>query len=198
MADRLRKLADYRRQKPPCSQVDTPGARKTLEQTICRCLAAYPDERFNSGAELAEQLEGCRQLRQAERALPPATGIVPSIIARPFLWFVLLVLLPQIVASAINISYNASQIAGHLTAPQQQMFMQLVTIYNLAIYPVAFGLFVWAYVPVRRTWREMHGHAPLAPGRVAGARKPGAAAAALGRRAHGRRLVARWLTLSGR
>ena len=171
MADRLRKLSDYRRQRPPCSQVDVPGARKTLEQTICRCLAPYPDERFNSGAELAEQLEGCRQLRQAERALPPATGIVPAIIARPFLWFVLLVVLPQLVASAINISYNMTQIVGQLSEPQQTMFMNLVTYYNLAIYPVAFGLFVWAYVPVRRTWREMHGRAPLAPGRVAAARK---------------------------
>jgi hypothetical protein len=171
MVGRLRKLSDWRRQQPPCTQVAVPSARKTLEQTICRCLAPNPADRFATGNELAEQLEGCRQLRQAERALPAATGIVPWIIARPFLWFVLLVVLPQLVASAINISYNATQIVDKLTEPQQKLFMNLVTIYNLAIYPVAFALFAWAYFPVRRTWREMHGRMPLAPGRVAEARK---------------------------
>ena len=125
-----------------------------------------PGERFNSGGELAEQLEGCRQLRQAERALPPATGIVPSIIARPFLWFVLLVLLPQILASAINISYNASQIVWHLTAPQQQMFMQLVTILqpgdlSRGIRAVRLGV-CSCEADVARDARHM----PLAPGRV--------------------------------
>jgi eukaryotic-like serine/threonine-protein kinase len=170
MVDRLRKLADWRRQRPPCTQVAVPSARKTLEQTICRCLAPDPGYRFGSGNELAEQLEGCRQMRQAERALPLAMGVVPWIMARPFLWFVLLVLLPQIVASVFNISYNASQIAEHLTEPQQQLFMELVTIYNVAIYPVAVALFIWVFLPVRRVWRDMHGTAPLAPGRVTAAR----------------------------
>jgi eukaryotic-like serine/threonine-protein kinase len=32
-------------------------------------------------------------------------------------------------------------------------------------------LFVWAYIPVRLTWRDMHGRVPLAPGRVAEARQ---------------------------
>jgi len=170
MVDRLRSLADERRERPPCTQVAVPSARKTLEQTICRCLSADPNDRFASGNELAEQLEGCRQMRQAERALPPAMGVVPWIMVRPFLWFVLLVLLPQIVASVFNISYNALQIAKHLTVPQQRMFMELVTIYNVAIYPVAVALFIWVFLPVRRVWRDMHGTAPLAPGRVTAAR----------------------------
>ncbi len=175
MVDRLRSLADQRRQRPPCTQVAVPGARKTLEQTICRCLAAYPQDRFATGAELAEQLEGCRQLRQAERALPSDARvgigrIVPWILAKPFLWFVILVVVPQIVASVFNISYNASQIAEHLTERQQQMFMKLVTIYNVAMYPVALALFAWAFFPVRRTWRAMHAAAPLIPGRVSAAR----------------------------
>jgi len=170
MADRLRQLADQRRERPPCTQVAIPSARKTLEQTICRCLAADPKDRFASGAELAEQLDGCRQLREAERALPPATGIVPWVMARPFLWFALLVVLPQIVASVFNVSYNASQIAEHLTAPQHRMFLKLVTVYNAVIYPVALALFCWAFFPVRRTWRDMHAVTPLAPQRVAAAR----------------------------
>jgi hypothetical protein len=45
-----------------------------------------------------------------------------------------------------------------------------VTIYNVAMYPVALALFAWAFFPVRRTWRDMHSATPLAPGRVAEAR----------------------------
>ena len=149
--------------------------RKTLEQTICRCLAPNPADRFATGAELAEQLDGCLRLRAAERALPPPHGrvyrkIVPWIMDRPFLWFVLLVVLPQIVASVFNISYNAAQIAEHLTAAQQRMFLQLVTVYNAVMYPVASALFAWAFFPVRRTWATMHAPAPLPPGQVAAAR----------------------------
>jgi serine/threonine protein kinase len=170
-ADSLRRLADQRRSNPPAARQVTPGARKTLELSICRCLAPDPAERFASAAELAEQLDGCRQLRQAERALPQATGIVAAIMARPFLWFVLLVLLPQIVASVINISYNTEQIARHLSPDQQQMFMRLVTLYNIAIYPVALALLAWVVVPVWRTWRAMQWAKPLAEGQVAAARR---------------------------
>ena len=80
--------------------------------------------------------------------------------------------LPQIVASAINISYNTTQIVGQLTEPQQQMFMQLVTIYNVADVSQSRS----RCSPGRssrcgETWREMHAATPLAAGRVAAARK---------------------------
>jgi serine/threonine protein kinase len=176
MVDRLRRLADYRRQHPPRAHEEVPGARKVLEQTICRCLAPHPQDRFTTGAELAEQLEGCRQLRHAERNLPQAKGaivskVVPSIIARPFLWFVILVVVPQVIASVVNISYNLSQIGEHLSDPRQEMFMRVVTIYNVVMYPVALALFAWAFFPVRRVWHEMHSAALLTPGRVAAARQ---------------------------
>jgi eukaryotic-like serine/threonine-protein kinase len=176
MVDRLRHLADQRREHPPHAAEEVPSARKVLEQTICRCLAPYPQDRFGTGAELAEQLEGCRQLRHAERALPQATGaivskVVPSIIARPFLWFVVLVVVPQVIASIVNISYNLSQIGEHLSDPRKEMFMRVVTIYNVVMYPVALALFAWAFFPVRRVWHDMHAAAPLAAGRVAAARQ---------------------------
>jgi serine/threonine protein kinase len=177
MVERLRKLADYRRQKPPCPQQVVPGARKTLERSICRTLAASPQDRFGTGADLALQLDGCRQMRAAERTLPATAdatywNIVPWILKRPFLWFVLLVLIPQVVASVFNISYNMTQIVGrNLTQPQETMFMRLVTVYNLVMYPVAILLFAWAFLPVRSTWQQMHGRDPLPAGEVTEARR---------------------------
>ena len=171
LATMLRRLADDRRNQPPMCHDGAPSALKTLERTICRCLAPEPADRFASGAELAEQLDGCRQQRQAERRLPKPTPFVQWIVARPFFWFVWLVLLPQLAGSAINIPYNASQIVEQLSAEQQELFMQLVTAYNVVAYPVAVALFAWSFFPVRRIWREMHGVTPLAAGQVADARQ---------------------------
>lgn len=176
LVDRLRKLSEYRRQKPPHAKEVIPSARKTLEQTICRCMAPYPADRFDSGAALAEQLEGCRQMRHAERALPPIGrvalwNLVPWILNRPFFWFVMLVLIPQIIASAFNISYNFSQIVDQLSEPQKKLFRQIVTIYNVLAYPVAIALFCWAFFPVRRTWRRMHAAKPLPADEVVEARR---------------------------
>jgi hypothetical protein len=116
-------------------------------------------------------------MRAAERTLPVAAdatywNIVPWILKRPFLWFVLLALVPQVVASVFNISYNMTQIVGrNLTQPQETMFMRLVSVYNLVMYPVAIVLFAWAFLPVRKTWRQMHGRDPLPAGQVTEARR---------------------------
>ena len=106
---------ERRRQRPAC-KAGHPCARKTLERTISRCLEPEPKDRFASGAELAEQLDGCRQLRQAERQLPSLPAMVSSAIRRPFLWLVLLVVLPQIAGSIVNITYNSTQIVDQLSA----------------------------------------------------------------------------------
>ncbi|HEY4231849.1 MAG TPA: serine/threonine-protein kinase [Lacipirellulaceae bacterium] len=171
MADTLRSLAEQRRTKPPTAAEGPPHAGKTLQQSICRCLAPNPVDRFASGAELAAQLEGCRHLRIAERELPSLTGIYRHMLEKPFFWFILLVLLPQLAASVLNITYNMTQIVGELTAEQQQLFMRVVNIYNAAAYPVATGIFVWAVFRVRRCWIEMHRATPLARGAVAEGRR---------------------------
>lgn len=171
MTNMLRRLADERRQKPPCCCIGPPDARKTLERTICRCLAPNPADRFASGAELAEQLDGCRRMRQAERQLPTATPLVRQVLARPFLWFLVLVLLPQIAGSVLNVSYNLSVVARSLTDVQKKMFMELVMLYNLVAYPVALLIFAWVVLRVRRAWQAMHGTQPLPAGEAAQARR---------------------------
>jgi hypothetical protein len=171
MVDMLRVLSDQRRNQPPNCCEGAPNARKTLDRTICRCLAPEPADRFASGAELAEQLDGCRQQRQAERRLPKPTRFVNWIVKRPFFWFVWLVVLPTLAGSAVNVWYNLSQVVRGLTASQQEMFWSMVTAYNVVVYPVAVALFAWAVFRVRRNWRAMHGVAPLAGGQAAEARR---------------------------
>ncbi len=151
MADTLRAMADERRRIPPECKAGFPSARMTLERSICRCLEPNLADRFASGAELAEQLNGCRRMREAELKLPKVPTVFAPLLRHPFLWLVVLVVLPQIAGSIVNITYNLTQIVGQLKAPQQQQFMRLVAVYNAIVYPIAVVVFV---IVVRRVWRS--------------------------------------------
>jgi hypothetical protein len=171
MADTLRTLADERRSRRPAVPAGPPGARKTLQRTIARCLEPDPAGRFASGAELAEQLDGCRRLRQAERQLPAIPAMLSPILSRPFLWLVILVVLPQLAGSVVNIAYNTTQIVGRLTEPQQESFYRLVAAYNAVVYPAAIVILVLIVRPVWRCWQALSGSEPLAEGEVESARE---------------------------
>jgi serine/threonine protein kinase len=165
----LREMSEERRLvRPPCAS-GPPGARMTLERTLGRCLAPNPDDRFASGAELAEQLEGCRQLRQARRNLPKLPASFDRILRRPFIWLVLLVMVPQVAGSIVNITYNATQI--QLTEAQQDLFDKLVLGYNAVVYPIAVVLFVLAVRRAWKTWNALERGEHVADADVAAARR---------------------------
>jgi serine/threonine protein kinase len=155
MGDRLRTMADERRKAQPICKVGHPGAHMTLERTIGRCLEPKPIDRFATGAELAEQLDGCRHLREAEHRLPGVPAMFAPILRRPFLWIVLLVVLPQIAASVVNIAYNTTQIVTALSDAQKDEFKRLVAGYNAIVYPVAILAFVLTVLPIWRCWRAL-------------------------------------------
>jgi hypothetical protein len=171
LSDTLQAMSIDRRCQQPACRADAPNARKTLERTISRCLEPEPKDRFASGAELAEQLDGCRQLRHAERQLPRLPKAFVRVLRRPFFWLVLLVLLPQIAGSIVNIAYNANQIVDQLSPGQERRFEQLVIAYNVLIYPLAVVLFVRAVYPVWRCWNALSGTEALSDGEVEAARR---------------------------
>jgi hypothetical protein len=94
-------------------------------------------------------------------------------LAKPFLWFIVLVVLPQVAASFLNISYNMAQIVRELEPDQQSLFLWLVNLYNVIVYPIAVAIFIWAVFRVRRVWNEMHGAAALPPGAIQEVRRQG-------------------------
>jgi hypothetical protein len=167
----LRKMSDERWHTRPTCRPGPPGAAKTLERSIARCLEPDPKDRFASGAELAKQLDGCRQLRQAERQLPRLPKVLPGVLRRTFLWLILMVVLPQLAGSAVNIAYNTTQIGDQLTAEQKQLFMRLIIGYNAIVYPIALMLFVMAVRPVWKCWNALASAEPLADGYVESARR---------------------------
>lgn len=170
MVQMLRTLADERRA-PPALSGGMPSARKTLDRTIIRCLEPQPEARFSSAAELAEQLEGCRQLRQAERQLPPPPKLLAPALRKPLLWLIILVLLPQLAGSVVNISYNYIQIVAKLEKFQELRFHQLVFWYNLIVYPVAMTLGLFAIWPIWRCWNALERGQPIEEESVRAARQ---------------------------
>jgi hypothetical protein len=104
---------------------------------------------------LAEQLDGCRRLRESERQLPPVPKVFGRILRRPFVWLVVLVVLPQLAASAVNIAYNLTQIVDVLNDAQTEKFFQVLVIYNIFAYPVAIPAFVLAVWPIARCWKSL-------------------------------------------
>jgi hypothetical protein len=171
MIDTLRAMADERRKHRPTCAAGPPCAHMTLERTIGRCLHPDPNDRFASGAELAEQLSGCRQLREAERQLPQVRPVFQPILRRPFLWLILIVVIPQLIGSAVNITYNFTQIVGKLSEPQKELFGQLVLGYNAVMYPVALTMFALTVLPLSSCWHALSRAEPVTQETVETARR---------------------------
>jgi serine/threonine protein kinase len=155
LVDTLKEMSNERKQESPVCRPGPPGAHMTLERSIGRCLEPNGDDRFASGADLAAQLDGCRRLRESERQLPSVSAMFRPLLRKPFLWIILLVVLPQLVASAINIAYNLTQIVAVLTNDQKDEFFRLLNLYNAIVYPVLIAAFVLAVRPVWKCWNAL-------------------------------------------
>jgi serine/threonine protein kinase len=161
-------IARRRAGPPPLpAEVDAPMA---LQRVLDRCLAPRPEDRFQNAAELAEALESCRELRRVERDLPRGGLLTRLALQQPFLVATVLLLLPHILGSIVNITYNFFILV--LTEPQQkELFPKVVLVYNLVVYPLAVFLFLRQAVPVIRTWKRLSHPGPIDPEEVLQARR---------------------------
>jgi serine/threonine protein kinase len=145
-AELVRELMAQRRVGPP----DLPlGAAVPvpLAATLRRCLEPDPACRFQSAAELARALDGCTELRHVDKALPRAGALTRALQRWPLVLGCVLVLLPHLVGSVVNVSYNALRIVGELTAPQKTAFFQFVLGYNAVVYPACVALLILLGLP---------------------------------------------------
>jgi serine/threonine protein kinase len=161
MAQRVSQMADERRDLTPTCRAGRADSHKLLEQAIGRCLAPEPDDRFANGTDLAESLDGVRQLRHVERDLPKPHAITRWALKYPRWSLVLFGLLPHLAGSVVNILYNNYQIVEKLTADEQQLFVRLVFGYNAIAYPLALAALLWILRPVWSTWRALTGTKPV-------------------------------------
>ena len=146
--DCLEEMARQRRQLDIMSSGSQTAATDTLDATILKCLAPHPTDRFQTAEQLCEALHSVRELHGIRKSLPEP-GYLLRLAARwPMLMLILAVLVPSILGSAINISYNELRISGDLTASQLSAFHEMLLGYNLIVYPVCVALLVYRAYPI--------------------------------------------------
>ncbi|HEV2949951.1 MAG TPA: serine/threonine-protein kinase, partial [Gemmataceae bacterium] len=152
-------LSAERRLSVPSARQENPEVPEVLDRVIRRCLDPQPERRYQKAADLAQALEGCRQLRQVQKELPAGGLITRLAMSHPFIILILLALLPNILGSVVNISYNSVQIVGALEASQRQTFNHLLIGYNAVTYTICLAVAFWLLVPLIRAWKELQSKA---------------------------------------
>jgi eukaryotic-like serine/threonine-protein kinase len=150
--DQLGEMSNDRRRKPDPSE--TKFRQHALDGIIRRCLEPDPARRFPTALDLAQTLAGCRHLRHVERNLPQPSWFMRPAFRFPLVWLVVLGIIPHLIGSGIQISYNALQIVSRLDPEQERAFMQLVIGYNLVMYPLCSLWMFLLVLPVFRVWRR--------------------------------------------
>ncbi len=108
----------------------------TLTQILEKATHADQALRTESAERLAQELGGWLRTGLAKKEMPRLWHGLCWIETRPLAAFLTLTVLSQLVASAINISYNQLQIVSALTPEQNKIFFNCVTFYNLIVYPL--------------------------------------------------------------
>jgi hypothetical protein len=119
-------------------------------------MAPKPDDRYASAAELAAALDGCRELCHVRAALPRGRWLTRAAVARPFLFAAVMITLPHLLGSAVNIPYNLIRIVRELKDPQQETaFLLIVLGYNAVVYPFCVCFFFRQWLLVYRVWKKL-------------------------------------------
>ncbi len=118
-------------------------ADRALLKTIHRCLEHEPQDRFQTTGELAETLRGVRNLEAMEGKLNEHRPRLWSA-ASPVFWVSLLILIPQLLASVINVTYNMTLLP--LEEAEYDKFNMYVGIYNVIIWGVCVP---WVYFLIK-------------------------------------------------
>lgn len=125
-----------------------------IVRVLARCLEFDEDRRWQTGKELADQLELCRHPR-AQRILAPSET-ARAVKMRPWMLVLVMVavMLPNITAGLFNFEYNNRKIIDNLSPQSQQAFMRIQEIINAIAYPIGFFAVWWRYRKSQKTLDE--------------------------------------------
>jgi eukaryotic-like serine/threonine-protein kinase len=151
----LRQLAAERRAGAPSIRSVRPDLPEVVDRALRRCLEPDPGRRFESAADLARAMEGCRVLARVHEQLPPPGPLGRAASRRPAAWVFLLAFLPHLLGSALNIAYNALRIIAFMTGPQKAAFGEMLLAYNGVVYPLCLWAAYLLFAPPLRVWRAL-------------------------------------------
>jgi len=134
-----------------------------LLRVLLKALSVDRDERWASGAELAEQLQLCLDPQARDLVDPPARSW--RLRLRPYFLPIgsLAILIPNLLAAAYNIHHNQLLIVSKLSEQAQDQFQLVMTLLNLLFWPIGFAVLVyWCRYVVLVPRRVRRGPAPPA------------------------------------
>jgi hypothetical protein len=124
-----------------------------LDRILATCLSANIDERFASGAELAQQLELCLEPSVRVLLSPAPRNWRRQLRRFPIAWVIIAAVIPNAAAAVFNYFYNRIEIVAHLQHAQN-FFWKTQFIINSIAFPLGLGLAAWLSWPVARIARE--------------------------------------------
>ncbi|ORB61470.1 serine/threonine-protein kinase [Mycolicibacterium tusciae] len=115
-----------------------------LRRVLLKALSADRDQRWASGAELAEQLQLCLDPQARDLVDPPERSW--RLRLRPYFLPIAVpaVVIPNALAAAYTIYHNQLLIVSKLSEHGQDRFMQLTTLLNLLVWPLGIVLAVYS------------------------------------------------------
>lgn len=129
------------------------GCPPGLIETIFRCLAPDPNDRWESGKELAQRLELVLN-PEVDRLLNPPETLVRNLTWRfASLFLFLAIFLPNAVAAVFNFLYNRAEIIENLQDATAK-FDNIQAVINGIAFPVGVGFFLYLAVPTVRKIRD--------------------------------------------
>jgi hypothetical protein len=128
-------------------------ARDALAPVIGRCMRGDKDDRYVCAVEVAAALDAARQWHGVRRQLPAAGRFFQFAESWPVVALLIAALVPQLLGSAVNISYNSLRIVRQLGDDQMAVFVKLVYVYNLVVYPLCIVILFQRAVPIFRVLR---------------------------------------------
>lgn len=115
-----------------------------LRRVLLKALSADRDQRWTSGAELAEQLQLCLDPQARDLVDPPERSW--RLRLRPYFLPIAVpaVVIPNALAAAYTIHHNQLLIVSKLSEQGQDRFMLLTTLLNLLVWPLGIVLAVYS------------------------------------------------------
>jgi hypothetical protein len=157
----LQTLAAQRRETAPSPRAVRDTIPVVVDRVIRRCLDPDPAQRYQKAEELVRALDGCRELVQMERDFPRPLPITRASEKRPGLMITLLALIPHLLGSIVNITYNKLSIVDNLSPAQEEAFGQVILVYNLIVYPLLIWVWCRALLPIMKMRRRLDGPEPV-------------------------------------
>ncbi|MFT7630213.1 MAG: serine/threonine protein kinase [Mariniblastus sp.] len=162
-SDTLQALIERRKNGPP-TLIDLGGLTgpkaRALHETLCQCLEFDPEQRIQSGERLLHELRLCANPEAKAILRPKRTFWIRFIQAQPMVTMIVLVIVPNILASIFNIYFTGQfaipAISSGEVNPEIVLakFSAIHKLVNVIAYLGGFYLIVWRSLPLIRATKS--------------------------------------------